>query len=451
MTTIDAPAPVEQDGRAATYDLAAEKILLGILMLNPGSVDRIEGVTPEVFYGPRHGEILSAIQRLRADGKPTEPSAVNAMLTDAGSIGRLGGAGYLLECVQEVPAVPMLGYYVDRVLTTAERRNIESAGIRLTQAASAPGKSPAEVVAMAQDLLQRAQINRSTLDMIQLGSLLNPCLDDIETRSTRVPGVMTGFADLDRLLGGLRPKQLITVAGPTGSGKSVFTTDVARHAAIRHKQTVALFTFEMSCEEVFDRVLAAEAGVSHTAIRDGRLTEEDWSRISAKIGPMADAPFFIADQAPMTVSKIRARCERLRARHGLNLVIIDLMHHVEPEQRCADERARLEYLSRALKTLAAGLDVPVLAAAHLNRNPGARLDKTPQLTDLKNSSSVEQDSSVVILLHRPDYYDKDSPRQGEADFIVAKNRSGPEGVAVAAAQLHKSRFVSMAREDEGTS
>lgn len=434
--------------RAPVYDLDAEKVILGILMSDPAGVDTLAGaLTSEDFYNPRHGDIFNAIIELHSAGKPTESTALAGYLADKGELGRLGGAPFLLECCLGTPVAAQLTHYVDRVVDLAEGRTLEANAIQVAQAVTAPGRDLTAVAALAESLVAKAAPRRKSLAMVELGSLINPALDDIEARAKRKKGVPTGFTDLDRLLGGLRKKQLITVAGATGMGKSITLIDFARHIAIDQRLTVAFFTLEMSNDEVFDRIIAAQAGVLHHRIHSGHLEEDDWSRMSRQLGPMSNAPLFLSDKAPMTITAIKAACEALRRAHGsLDVVMVDHMHLVKPSNpRIIEDRAVIENVSEGLKQdIAMSLDVPVVAAAQLNRNPNARTDKTPQLSDLKGSSAIEQNSNAVIIVHRPDYYDADSPRAGEADFVVAKHRSGPTGVVTVAAQLHLSRFVDMA-------
>lgn len=444
MTTATADQAATE--RAPTYDLPAEQVLLGILMTHPDAVSKVADLDAEKFYRPQNGEIFDAILRLHADGKPTEPGAVTALLADEGTIKRLGGMEYLADCYRSVPTVANIGYYVERILEMAQRRAYEAAGIRLTSAATTAGRAPGDIAALAQELVDSAQIRRQDLHMHQLGSLINPCLDDIEVRRHKPKGIKTGFTDLDKVIGGMAPKQLITIAGPTSSGKSVFVTDLARRVAIKDRMTVAFFSLEMAKEEIFDRVIAAEASVPHTAVRDGTLTEADWAKVTAKLGPMSNAPLFIADEGNMTVADIAARSRRLRDRHGLDLVVVDHMHLVTPSRRNLDEKGMADEISRDLKKLAMDLGRPVVVAAQMNRNPSIRADKKPQLTDLKNSSSIEQNSNIVLMLHREEYYDKSSPRQGELDVVVAKNRGGETRDVQLAAQLHLSRFVDMAKD-----
>ncbi|MEV1315340.1 replicative DNA helicase [Micromonospora arborensis] len=438
----------EQRDRAPACDVDAEKVILGILLTDPAAPRAAADlITDEDFYNPKHADIFRTIMDAGSNGIPTEPIAIAGVLADRGVLTRFGGAPFLHECVALVPLSAQLGYYVQRVTDCAQRRTIEATGVKLAQAATSPGRDVDDLADLARSLVEKAQPRKRKLEMTQLGSLINPGLDDIDARANRPPGISTGYTEVDAILGGLRPKQLVTVAGATGMGKSIALVDMARHIAIKSRLKVAFFTFEMSNNEVFDRILAAQSKVPHRLIRDGLLDQEDWRRINSKIGPMSNAPLFLTDKAPMRVADIRGHCMRQQDGPGLDVVFVDHMHLTYPSSpRIVDRTAIMADVSPALKLLGMELDVPVVAAAQLNRGPSARLDKTPELTDLKGSSSIEQDSNVVILLHRPDYYDKDSPRRGEVDFVIAKNRNGETGTVTMAAQLHLSRFVDMSTD-----
>jgi len=432
--------------RAPAYDLAAERVVLGAMLANsPDLIDQATAtLTADDFYNPRHGALFNAIAAAREAGVPNEPLAIAGWLMDRGELDHLGGASYLHECVAAVPTGAQVTWYINRVGEMATRRRLEATGIRITQAATAAGYTADQVAALAEELLQQAQPRRNDIGMIQLGALLADGLEAIEHRKADPSGLPTGFRDLDRLLGGLRKKQLITVAAPTGAGKSVFLVDVARHLAITKKLTVAFFSLEMAADELFERIVSAESGVPYHAVRDGELSDDDWKRISNRLGPMSTAPLFICDQSEITVQQIKTKCQLLERQHGLDAVIVDYTQLIEPSRRCNTEQEQVSDVSRALKVMAGALDVPVIAAAQMNRGPDMRADKLPQLSDLRGSGAIANNSNVVMFIHRPDYYDPESPRRGEADFVIRKARSAPRDTVTVAAQLDKSRFVDMA-------
>lgn len=240
-------------------------------------------------------------------------------------------------------------------------------------------------------------------------------------------GVPTGFDDLDALTNGLHPGQLVIVAARPAIGKSTLALDFARAASLHHQQTSVVFSLEMGRNEITMRMLSAEARVPLHHMRSGSMTDQDWERIARTTGAVSSAPLFIDDSPNMTMMEIRAKCRRLKQRHNLRLVVLDYLQLMSSGKRVESRQVEVSEFSRSLKLLAKELDVPVVALSQLNRGPEQRTDKKPMLSDLRESGSLEQDADVVILLHREDAYEKESPRAGEADFIVAKHRNGPTG------------------------
>jgi replicative DNA helicase len=304
-----------------------------------------------------------------------------------------------------------------------------------------------EVVDLAQQAVYDVTERRISDDFHILNDLLQPTLDEIESVGAQggvMTGIPTGFTDLDRILNGLHPGQLIVVAGRPGLGKSAVSLDFARNAAIRHSVASAIFSLEMSKIEIVMRLLSAEARVPLHVLRSGQLSDDDWTKLARRMGEISEAPLFIDDTPNMNLMEIRAKARRLRQRHDLRLVVVDYLQLMSSPKRVESRQQEVAELSRGLKLLAKEIECPVIAVSQLNRGPEQRTDKRPQLSDLRESGSIEQDADVVLLLHRDDYYDKESPRAGEADFIVAKHRNGPTDTVTVAAQLHFSRFVDMA-------
>ena len=288
---------------------------------------------------------------------------------------------------------------------------------------------------------------RVSEDFAVLADMLQPTLDEIEAIGAHggvMTGVPTGFADLDALLNGLHAGQLIVVAGRPGLGKSTAAMDFVRHAAVRHGLASAIFSLEMSKVEIVMRILAAEARVPLHVLRSGQLSDDDWTKLARRMGEISEAPLFVDDTPNMNLMEIRAKARRLQAAARPAPVVVDYLQLMTSPKRVESRQQEVADLSRGLKLLAKEIDCPVVAVSQLNRGPEQRTDKRPQLSDLRESGSIEQDADVVILLHRDDYYDKESPRAGEADFIVAKHRNGPTDTVTVAAQLHLSRFVDMA-------
>jgi replicative DNA helicase len=289
--------------------------------------------------------------------------------------------------------------------------------------------------------------HRASEDYHSLSEIMPGALDEIEAIGSRggvLTGVPTGFSDLDALTNGLHPGQMVVIAARPAIGKSTLALDFARAAAIRHGIATVLFSLEMGRNEITMRLLSAEARVPLSTMRTGQMNDDDWARLARRMSEVADAPLFIDDSPNMNLMEIRAKCRRLKQRNDLKFVIIDYLQLMSSPKRVENRQQEVSEMSRSLKLLAKELDVPVIALSQLNRGPEQRTDKKPLLSDLRESGSIEQDSDVVILLHREDAYERESPRAGEADLIVAKHRNGPTATVTVAFQGHYSRFVDMA-------
>jgi replicative DNA helicase len=304
------------------------------------------------------------------------------------------------------------------------------------------------------DTVDRAQAEvyevterRTSEDYLPLNEIMGEALTEIEAISNRdgeMVGVPTGFTDLDSLTNGLHAGQLVMIAARPALGKSTMGLDISRTASIKHGLTSVIFSLEMSRNEIVMRLLSAEAQVPLQHMRSGTMSESDWSKLAGKMGAVSDAPLFIDDSPNMNLMEIRAKCRRLKQRHDLRLVVVDYLQLMSSGKRVESRQQEVSEFSRSLKLLAKELDVPVIAISQLNRGPEQRQDNRPMLADLRESGSLEQDADMVLLLHREDFYERESPRAGEADFIVAKHRNGPTATITVAFQGHYSRFVDMA-------
>jgi replicative DNA helicase len=432
------------------HDLGAEQVVLGAMMLSPEATDAAsEVLRASDFYRANHGSLFSTILAQRDAGEPLDPAAITHRLVAAGEIAKYGPT-YLHDLVSSVPTAANVGWYANVVREHAERRDLHRAAVQIAQVATSPGLDVAEARNLAEKALTEATVRGGRISARMWRDIIGPALAAIETASERsgIQGLSSGLKDLDRMLNGLRPGQLVIVGARPGMGKSIFAVDIARRAAMKEKIPTALFSLEMSTEELANRIISAETGIPSRAVETGRLSDKDWTTVARFAGELAEAPLIIEDAAPLTFPDLRTRARQLHRKHGLGLVIVDYLQLMASEEKKAENRAvEVADLSRGLKLLAKELSCPVVAASQLNRNPDSRADKRPQLSDLRESGGIENDADIVVLLHREDYYDPKSKRAGEVDLIVAKNRNGPLGTVVAAAQLHFTRFVDMAEED----
>jgi replicative DNA helicase len=417
-----------------------------MLLSKDAIADVVEVLRPGDFYRPAHQTIYEAILDLYGRGEPADPTLVADELLKRGEIVRIGGIPYLHTLVSAVPTAANAGYYAKIVQERAVLRRLVEAGTRIVQLGYSNEGEVDEAVDRAQAAVYEVTERRTSEDYVRLEEVMPATLDEIEAIGSRgggMVGVPTGFADLDELTNGLHGGQMIVVAARPALGKSTLGLDFARSAAIKHGLATCIFSLEMGRTEITMRLLSAEARVPLHHMRSGKMTDEDWARLARRMGEVAEAPLFIDDSPNVSMMEIRAKARRLKQRHDLKLVVVDYMQLMTSSRRVENRQQEVSEMSRSMKLLAKELDVPVVAISQLNRGPEQRTDKRPQLSDLRESGSIEQDADMVILLHREDAYERESPRAGEADLIVAKHRNGPTSTITVAFQGHYSRFVDM--------
>lgn len=438
--------------RTPPQDIEAEQSVLGSMML---SKDAIVDVTEEIdgsdYYKPAHETIHNVIVDLSGRGEPVDAVTVAAELQKRGDLQRVGGAPYLHTLIASVPTAANAGYYARIVRERSLLRRLVQSGTRIVQLGYADaGGDVDQIVDQAQAEIYAVSERRAGTDYVSMNEISESILDeleDIERNKDHVGGVPTGFVDLDELTQGLHPGQMIIVAARPAMGKSTLALDFCRSASLHHEITSVIFSLEMSRSEIAMRLLSAESGVFLTKMRAGRMTSEDWRKISETTSRVSEAPLFIDDSPNMSMAEIRAKCRRLKQQHDLGLVVVDYLQLMTSNRQVESRQQEVSGFSRSLKLLAKEIDVPVVAVAQLNRGPEQRTDRRPMLADLRESGSLEQDADVVLLLHRPDYYNQDD-RPGEADIIVAKHRNGETRTISVAFQGQLARFANMARAPE---
>ncbi|NHI19449.1 replicative DNA helicase [Phycicoccus endophyticus] len=436
------------DERVPPQDLHAEQSVLGSMLLDKDAIaDCLEEVKAHDFYRPAHEAIFDAVLDLFGRGEPADAITVADELSKRGDLARVGGQAYLHQLIQSVPTAANAGYYAEIVHERAVLRRLVEAGTRIVQMGYAQGEGDIDdIVNRAQAEVYSVAEKRGGEDYHALGELLNETMEEIEAASGRTDeliGVPTGFIELDELTHGLHPGQMVVVAARPAVGKSTLGIDIVRTAAIKHDMAAAVFSLEMSRTEITMRILSAEATIQLQDLRRGLKNQEQWTKLARIMGKISNAPLFIDDSPNMSLMEIRAKARRLKQQHNLKLVVIDYLQLMTSGKKVESRQQEVAEFSRALKLLAKELEVPVVAISQLNRGPEQRTDKRPQMSDLRESGSIEQDADVVILLHR----DRSDPeRDGEADVIVAKHRNGPTKDLVLAFQGHYSRFNNMARD-----
>lgn len=434
--------------RTPPQDMAAEQSVLGAMMISKDAIaDVAEVLRGADFYRPSHETIHDAIIDLYGRGEPADMVTVANELQRRGELQRIGGAPYLHTITSAVPIAANASYYAGIVREKAILRRLVDAGTRIVQFGYAGEGDVDDLVDQAQSEVYQVTDKRNSEDYAPLSDIMDGVLDEIEAignREAGLYGVPTGFADLDDLTNGLHAGQMIIVAARPAVGKSTIALDLCRAASIHNNLTSVFFSLEMTKSEITMRLLSAEAKVPLNHIRNGQLSEDDWTKLARKMGEVSSAPVFIDDSPNMTMMEIRAKARRLKQRHDLRLVVIDYMQLMTSGKKVESRQLEVSEFSRQIKLLAKELEVPIIALSQLNRGPEQRSDKRPMLSDLRESGSLEQDADMVILLHREDLYERESTRPGEADLIVAKHRNGPTRDITVAFQGHYSRFVDMA-------
>lgn len=434
------------------FDLEAERAVLGAMMLSSNALEEVvEVLEPAHFYRPTHETIYRALVDLHNEGTAHDQIALSNRLERDGDLARCGGHIYLVTLVQAVPTVGHAEYYATVIREKAVLRKILTAATGMEREARGLERTPDEIIQNAYDTLEGLTALTDTGDEdLSIGvDIMDTVAEVVDIRENGPKlGLLTGFMDFDALTGGLQPGQFILIAARPAMGKSVLAGDFARYTAIRNDIPTVFFSLEMGRKELEKRFLSAQATYPlHWMKAKGPIDDGKVMKLVEAGKDMQSSPLSIVADTGITLAKIRAHCRRAQRRHGLGLVVIDYLQLMNGESNGRNDNRQQEVsrISRGLKTLAMDLGVPVIALSQLNRGPEQRQDKKPMVSDLRESGSLEQDADIVILLHREDAYEKDSPRAGEADLIVAKHRNGPTATITVAFQGHYARFVDMAQ------
>lgn len=429
-------------GRRATDSLRlpphseeAERSLLGGLMLDQRAWDLVaDAVRLEDFYRADHRLIFAAIGTLVERDQPPDAITVSEYLERQGQLAQAGGVEYIAGLVEETPSAANIRAYARIVRDDAMLRQlIEVGGDIAASAHDNEGLSVTELVDLAEqrvfEIADRGQL-RSGPGFVPLKQILPHTIDRLDILSHSdgdITGVSTGFTEMDEMTAGLQRGELVIVAGRPSMGKTTLAVNIAENAAIGHQIPTAIFSMEMSAEQLTFRMIGSIGRVNQSHLRRGKLTDEDWSRIDSAVTMMSNAPIYIDDSAGLSPTDVRARSRRLKREHGLGLIVVDYLQLMQVAGTVENRATEISEISRSLKALAKELDLPVIALSQLNRSVEQRSDKRPVMSDLRESGAIEQDADVIVFIYREEVYDADTPRKGVADIIVGKQRNGPTG------------------------
>ena len=408
----------------------AEESVLGAVLMSADAANlALEKLHTEDFYKPAHQSIFQSISDLFDGNQPIDAVTVSEALRRNGVLDRVGGVGYLTQLIDSVPTASNIEYYAGIVEEHALRRRLLRTGGDISGFATTMGDPITQVLDRSEQAVFAVSERRIGEGLAPIDPLLGPAIEKAEELArlgSEVTGVPTGFRDLDRKLAGLHPTNLIVVAGRPGMGKSTLALNIAQNVAV-HDKPVAIFSLEMSREEIVSRMLCSTGRIDSQRLRTGRLSDTDFTKLQSAANVLYKKPVYVDDSPGLTVTEIRAKARRMRRRPGLSLVVVDYLQLMQ-ESSGENRQQEIANISRSLKSLARELEVPVIACSQLNRSLEAREDKRPRLGDLRESGAIEQDSDVVMFIYRHEYYHPEAHEtRGIAEVAVAKHRQGATG------------------------
>jgi replicative DNA helicase len=413
------------------YSIEAEQSVLGSMLLSKEAIFvAAERLRAEDFYKESHRKIFDSILELNENGEPVDLITLTELLRTKRQIEQVGGAVYLTTLTEAVPTTSNISYYCDIVQEKSLLRRLIETSSDILSMAYEPKEDVENVLDKAERMIFEIVQKRRVENYFHIKDILLSTFERIEelyNSEGGITGVPTGFYDLDEMTSGFQPSDLILIAARPSMGKTSFALNIAQNAAIRNKIPVAIFSLEMSKEQLVQRMLCSESNVDSHRLRTGRLQDDDWPRLARAMGPLSEAPIYIDDTPAISSIEIRAKARRLKAEKGLGLIIIDYLQLMSGRSNAENRQQEISEVSRSLKALARELSVPVVALSQLSRAPEMRADHKPVLSDLRESGSQEQDSDLVAFLYRDDYYNPDSEKKNIAEIIIAKQRNGPTG------------------------
>ena len=432
----------------------AEISVLGAMLQDSSAVLRAaEQLVPEDFYHPEHKEIFQVMADMNRQHMPIDLVTLQAELSRRGTLEGIGGTRYLLKILSDVPTAANVRAYIEIVQEKSTLRKMIAACRTITKDCYSQDKE-------VQDSLTNAE--KSIFDIVmnrQGGEELKPLsevlvntysiIEELARQKGQIAGVPTGFIDLDAMLTGLHPGELIIIGARPAMGKTSFAMNIAEHAALCNK-TTAVFTLEMPREQIAMRLLCSDARVDMQRVRKGTLEDSDWLRLAQSLAPLSAAPMYIDDTSALSPTQLRSRCRRLMMdRGGLDLVVVDYLGLMKSDGKAESRQLEVSEISRRLKAIALELKIPIIACAQLSRANKDRVDKRPMLSDLRDSGSIEQDADVVMFLHREEYYNKETEDKNIGEVIISKQRSGPLGTVKLAWLSEFTTFANLAKDQGG--
>jgi replicative DNA helicase len=434
--------------RLPPQNIDAEEAILGGVLLDPEAIGRVaELLRPEAFYISAHQEIYRSALALHGQGRPTDLMSVTSWLYDHGVLDKIGGQSRLAQLVDRTISAVNIDQYAQLVTDKYLRRKLIQVGGEVAQLGYETDTPLEKVLDQSEQKIFGITQSRPQQSLVATADILTSTFSDIESRSLGMvlPGIPCGFYDLDAMTQGFQRSDLIIAAGRPSMGKTSFVLNIARNIAAFHKMPVAVFSLEMSKEQLVYRLLSSEVEIESGRLRAGRISQNEWEPLGHAISALSQLPVFIDDTPNISVTEMRSKARRLQAEQGgaLGLILVDYLQLMEgsgSENRVQE----LSRVTRALKGLSRELSVPVIALSQLSRGVESRTNKRPMMSDLRESGSIEQDADLIIMLYRDEYYNPDTPDRGVAEIIITKHRNGPVGTVKLLFEPQFTRFRNLA-------
>lgn len=443
-------AAVAGGGRALPHNLEAERSILGaILIRNEAFNVAAELIDADDFFRDAHRRVFDKMVDLNERGLAIDLVTLRDELGRSGDLEPVGGPAYISSLTDGVPRSTNVEHYARIVKDRSTLRSLIVAANRMEADAYTSTDDPAVVLDRAEQeifSIAEGRIHGGFVPLAELAEASFGTIEKLQSEQSAITGVPTGFADIDEMTAGLQPADLVIVAARPSMGKTAFALNIAAHVGIGGERTVGVFSLEMSKEQLFLRMLTSAAQIDSHRLRTGLLTGDDYTHLSDAMGRLSDARVYIDDTASLGVLEMRAKSRRLKAEHGLDLVIIDYLQLMQGRGRFENRNQEIASISRSLKGLAKELDVPVVALSQLSRAPESRSDKRPQLSDLRESGALEQDADVVMFIFREDMYEETPENENIAEIIVGKQRNGPTGTRKLAFLKQQTRFENLSHD-----
>jgi len=440
--------------RVPPQNLEAEQAVLGSVLLQAEAlVSAMERLRSEDFYSPEHQLIYEAMIELGEDNQPIDLVTLTANLQDKGQLEEIGGVSYLAKLATGVPTAANIDYYAQIVEEKSLLRRLIRTATQIVQNGYAATDEVSILLSEAEQRILEIANRRSSSGFISIRDVLMEVFERVEflyNHKGGTTGIPSGFQDLDKMTSGFQRNDLIIVAARPSVGKTAFALNIAQNVGVRARETVAIFSLEMSAAQLVQRMVCAESNVDAGRMRTGYLEGDDWEKLTMAIGALSEANIYIDDTPGITVADIRAKCRRLKKEKGLGMIMIDYLQLIQGRGKAGENRQQeVSEISRTLKQIARELDVPVIALSQLSRGVEQRQDKRPMMSDLRESGSIEQDADIVAFLYRDDYYDKESEKKNIIEIIIAKQRNGPVGTVELVFLKNFNKFVSLDHSQAG--